>query len=274
MSIDRFCSADIPAFLCLADEEQWIAEAWEFEFLLATFPQGCLCIRTEEGNAVAFVTALMHEQSGWIGNLIVDTRYRGRGYGERLCAEASKALKHAGAVTLWLTASKMGIEMYKKHGFTVIDTIVRWSGVGRHRHAGYESTAEPTGTLAAMCRIDSRTWGDTRADLLRTTVARGTSIHAESGFAVVQPCGEAIQIGPFSALDTETAELLLDKALRMAVKGKKICVDAPASNRPALRLFNRKGLRISGTNDLMYAGVRPDYRPEMLYGLATMGSCG
>jgi hypothetical protein len=33
-------------------------------------------------------------------------------------------------------------------------------------------------------------------------------------------------------------------------------------------------MRVTGSTELMYAGVKPDYRPEMLYGLATMGSCG
>jgi hypothetical protein len=33
-------------------------------------------------------------------------------------------------------------------------------------------------------------------------------------------------------------------------------------------------MRISGNNDLMYAGKKPHYHSEYLFGLATMGSCG
>jgi hypothetical protein len=33
-------------------------------------------------------------------------------------------------------------------------------------------------------------------------------------------------------------------------------------------------MRISGSNELMYAGVKPAYQSEYIYGLATMGSCG
>ena len=53
-----------------------------------------------------------------------------------------------------------------------------------------------------------------------------------------------------------------------------VCLDAPASNRTGLLLFNRNRMRISGSNELMYAGVKPAYLPEYIYGLATMGSCG
>ena len=103
---------------------------------------------------------------------------------------------------------------------------------------------------------------------------RGRVVSEESGFIVVQLCGEALQFGPFSARDSGTAEVLFETALHTIPIGKKLFLDAPVSNRSALRMFNRKGMRIAGRNELMYAGVKPDYRPEMLYGLATMGSCG
>jgi len=96
----------------------------------------------------------------------------------------------------------------------------------------------------------------------------------ESGFVVIQPCGAARQFGPFSALDSGTAEQLFDEALRTVPLGTKVYSDVPASNRAALRMFNRKQMRIAGSNELMYAGRKPEYRSEYVYGLATMGSCG
>jgi len=95
-----------------------------------------------------------------------------------------------------------------------------------------------------------------------------------AGFIVAQGCGEAVQLGPFSALDSGTAEVLFETVQRTIPPGTRVFLDAPASNRSAFRLFKRKGMRIAGRNELMYAGVKPDYRPEMLFGLASMGSCG
>jgi hypothetical protein len=96
----------------------------------------------------------------------------------------------------------------------------------------------------------------------------------DAGFVVIQPTGAAQQLGPFSALDSGTAEQLLDDALRTVPMGMKVYSDVPASNRAALRMFNRKQMRIAGSNELMYAGRKPVYRSEYIYGLATMGSCG
>jgi hypothetical protein len=122
--------------------------------------------------------------------------------------------------------------------------------------------------------IDFRAWGDRRDLLLAATVGRGRLLHDDSGFVSLQPCGDSVQFGPFSAVDSGGADRLFEAASRNVALGTKVFVDAPASNRAALRLFNRKRMKIAGSNILMYAGNKPKYRPELIYGLATMGSCG
>jgi len=231
-------------------------------------------MRGSDGTGIAFVTSLRHEKSGWIGNLIVAEGFRGKGIGDELFRSALQALQAAGVGTFWLTASKMGRALYEGYGFSSIDSIVRWVGSGRQRHPSYSRHSEHPSAASPVISVDRHCWGDLRKSLLAATIGRGLLAREESGFIVVQPCGEALQLGPFSALDSGTAEVLLEKALGTIPLGKKIFLDAPVSNRSALRLFNRKGMRIAGRNELMYAGAKPDYRPEMLYGLATMGSCG
>jgi hypothetical protein len=110
--------------------------------------------------------------------------------------------------------------------------------------------------------------------LLAATVGRGELLLDESGFIAVQPSVDAFQFGPFAALDAGCAERMFDAAAKNVAFGTKILVDAPAANRSALRLYNRRRMRMAGSNELMFAGRKPEYRPELLYGLATMGSCG
>ncbi|MFA7402633.1 MAG: GNAT family N-acetyltransferase [Pelobacteraceae bacterium] len=274
MNIDHFRMDDIPRFLELAAAENWVAEPWEFEFLLAQFPRGCCAARGDNGETAGFVTSLRHDRSGWIGNLIVAAEYRGQRIGERLFTTSLDALRSDGVETIWLTASKSGQSLYEKYGFTGIDTIIRWVGTGRQRHAEHGLRSEGNGSGSSVSGIDCRAWGDRRDSLLAETVGRGRLLFDESGFAVVQPCVDARQIGPFSALDAGSAERLFDDAAKTVAFGTKVLVDSPVSNRSALRLFNRKKMRIAGSNTLMYVGKKPDYRAEMIYGLATMGSCG
>ena len=274
MTVKPFGNDDLAPFLKLATAENWMTDPWELEFLLSAFPQGCCAARAENGEVAGFVTSLKHQRSGWIGNLIVAESFRGRGIGQRLFVRSLEALRSAGVETVWLTASKLGQALYEKHGFKSIDTIVRWSGTGRQRHISHGTVADFGSHDTLLNDIDARVWGDQRAALLAATVARGRLMQQPSGFAVLQPCGDALQIGPFSALDDATGDALLKAALQSAALGTKLYLDAPASNRTALRLFNRRGLRISGSTRLMYRGRKPDYRAELLYGLATLGSCG
>jgi hypothetical protein len=220
------------------------------------------------------VTSLSHDRSGWIGNLIVAGEHRGKGIGEALFTTALGALRTAGAVTYWLTASKSGTPLYEKYAFTAIDEIVRWVGVGRQRHASGDLPEEGSLLYSSETDIDSLAWGDRRDLLLAATAVRGRVLHDESGFIALQSCGDSKQFGPFSAVNSGGAERLFEAASQSVEPGTKVFVDAPASNRAALRLFNRKRMRVTGSNLLMYAGKKPAYRPELIYGLATMGSCG
>ena len=273
MTLEPFGTDDIPLFLELAAAEGWVAERWELEFLLTEFSRGCFAARGDNGETAGFVTSLLHRQSGWIGNLVVAEHFRGRGIGGALFRKALEGLRSAGAQTIWLTASKSGAPLYEKHGFAGIDTIVRWVGTGRQRH-GRHDRPDRRGLNTLVGDIDCRAWGDRRDSLLTATAGRGRLLLHKSGFVAIQPCGEALQFGPFAALDCGAAARLFDTALRSISPGAKVYLDSPASNRAAMRMFSRRRMEISGTTGLMYAGRRPDYRPELIYGLATMGSCG
>jgi ribosomal protein S18 acetylase RimI-like enzyme len=274
MTVEPFRAEDIAEFLKMATVEDWVAEAWEFDFLLEVFPEGCFCVRDRTGKGAAFVTSLRHEKSGWIGNLIVAEEFRGQGLGGALFRKAMEALHAAGVSTFWLTASNSGKLLYEKYGFNSLDAIVRWSGNGRQRLAGHTRCTGSAELSSSVSCLDSKAWGDRRDTLLTATAGRGRLLLEEKGFLVMQPCGTAMQIGPFTALASSTADEIFTASLGAVPINTRVYVDAPASNHSAARLYSRRGMRMTGSTELMYAGVKPKYHPDVLYGLATMGSCG
>jgi ribosomal protein S18 acetylase RimI-like enzyme len=274
MTIKPFCTGDISTFLAFAAQENWVAGEWEFAFLLNNFPEGCFTACAHSGEPAGFVTSLLHEKSGWIGNLIVSEPFRGTGIGTVLFRKALEALQSAGADTIWLTASKAGEPLYAKQGFTAIDTIFRWIGTGQQRHEAHVSITQHEKLSEASYLLDSEAWGDRRQALLDVTANRGTFLQKGSGFIVLQPSGDDMQLGPFLAGDAAGAEILFNEAAGEVSSATKIVLDAPASNFAALRFYKQKRMTVAGSSMLMYAGKKPAYRADLIYGLATMGSCG
>lgn len=269
MEIDRFGHDDVDPFLRLASSEGWVCDRWEFSFLLRHFPQGCFVVRGEEG-PVAFVTSMKYGTSGWLGNLIVAPQLRGEGYGSALLESALGALIHAGARTVWLTASESGRPIYERLGFVTIDVIERWRGSGK----GVRSLG-PTGiNPERLVQLDAEGWGDNREAILAEVVARGTVFAAPDGFLISQKSNGGVQLGPWSAKEDETVTWLLDQALAAAGKGVGVFLDVPAGNRTAARFLHTRGFAPAGSNRLMYLGEQPDYRAERIYALASMGSMG
>uniref|UniRef100_C6E991 GCN5-related N-acetyltransferase n=1 Tax=Geobacter sp. (strain M21) TaxID=443144 RepID=C6E991_GEOSM len=266
--IEPFVESDIHSFIALAKEERWICGTWEFQFLLRSFPKGCLAWR-EEGKTIGYITSLRHENSGWIGNLLVTSDARRRGIGAKLMEGALDALLSARVATVWLTASAKGVGLYRKLGFLPIDSINRWKGTGRNE-SGAERLVHQD--LQTMREVDRAGWGDRRDGLLDVTIGRGWSYCGEHSFLCCQPWEEGTQIGPWGALMETQAELLLERALdRMA---GPVFLDVPAGNLAAAAMLTKRKFSIAGSNTLMYLGAQPSYDNKRIFALASMGSMG
>lgn len=263
-----FLQSDIAPFVALATAEGWICGEWELEFLLQNFPQGCL-VKREGEEVLGYITSLRHQRSGWIGNLLVPPEARRRGIGTELMHGALQTLLDCGVETAWLTASAKGVDLYRKLGFVTIDSINRWVGEGDADQGPFSA---PPIDQEVIRQVDMAGWGDQRDALLRVTSGRGPVFCGSNSFICTQQWEQGTQIGPWGALFEGEAEPLLDLALSGA--GKRVFLDVPAGNVAAAALLNRKGFSIRGNNTLMYLGTAPEYDPQKVFALASMGSMG
>jgi ribosomal protein S18 acetylase RimI-like enzyme len=267
--VEPFGERDIAPFLRLALAEGWVCERWELDFLRHEFPAGC-CVVREGERAVAFITAIRYGSSGWIGNLLVRREKRGRGLGTILMETVLSALVADGARTIWLTASDDGRPMYERLGFVAIDRIRRWRGRGG---GGGGLMAGPV-TIDDLFQRDRAGWGDTRESILRVVTERGETAVCDHGFLVLQPAPGGVQLGPWSCEDRGSSENLLSWARAMVGSDREMFLDVPAANAAAAQLLRNHGFAVCGETLLMYLGDPPDYRPESVYALASMGSMG
>jgi ribosomal protein S18 acetylase RimI-like enzyme len=269
MVIKQFTQDDFPTFLEFAAVEGWISSEWELKFLLGSFPEGCFSVR-ESGQPVAFVTSIKYDNSGWIGNLIVNESMRGKGIGSRLMGRTMEALRQAGAGTVWLTASAAGKHIYERLGFVEIDVIKRWKGKGSSKkncHIHEAFTKNPI-------MLDALGWGEMRISLVSAARERGEMFGTKAGFLILQDCGTFKQAGPWGCADASDAALLLDAALDRSEESSEIVLDVPERNSVAASLLLSRGFSVVGRTSLMYFGFEPRYRPDKIYALASMGSMG
>ena len=113
-------AADWQVFLALARDAGWRVPKNELALYRGPLAGSAFVLRAGE-EVRGFVTAVAHEKSGWIGNLIVPADCRGRGYGALLFEHAVAVRERQGVDQIWLTASPAGRPLYDRMGFAVVD---------------------------------------------------------------------------------------------------------------------------------------------------------
>jgi GNAT superfamily N-acetyltransferase len=69
--------------------------------------------------------------SRYCGLLVVDPRYQGRGIGQALLQWAVDQADNAQPpVDMWLESSDVGLRVYEKKGFQVVDVVEMWTSTG------------------------------------------------------------------------------------------------------------------------------------------------
>jgi len=268
METASFDSSHSGSFLGSAKAEGWITDHREIEFLLAACPEGCL-VSLDNGRPAGFITAMRYTKSAWIGNLLVLPEYRRLGMGRALMQQVLDHLDSAGCETIWLTASADGAHLYRTLGFRQIDRVRRWRGFGTAPGRGMNSFYS-----AAVATVDCMGWGDDRRLIFEALPENCCSVTVHDGFMVCTPGNEGVHIGPWGAVSREAAAAVLGAALSGEGTGGEIFLDSPENNRSAGEVLLSSGFRVTGSTLLMYRGREPEYRPEYIYSLASMGSYG
>lgn len=217
-----------------------------------------------------FITAVPHQHSGWIGNLIVPPESRGRGYGRRIFAAAVARLERKRLNSLWLTASEQGRPLYEQYGFVKIDEIERWVGVGVG--GGCDDGLRNN---EGLWLADGRAWGETRRELLMAVANHGRAFITGDELVFLQQVGDLNLLGPWYRGESEPCahRELLRQALAAADPGRELVIDTLLSS-PVHPLLAEVGFIPSGRAALMVRGGPGAARLERMVALASLGSVG
>jgi hypothetical protein len=77
-------------------------------------------VGTVDGRVVATGIATANGAVGWLGGIVVDARFRQRGYGRAITEDLIRLLRASGCSTLSLEATNVGRPMYERMGFRLV----------------------------------------------------------------------------------------------------------------------------------------------------------
>jgi GNAT superfamily N-acetyltransferase len=263
-------SADIAAGMRLKDIAGWNQTSTDWERFLRASPEGCF-VAEVDGKVVGTATTMVYEgRLAWIGMVLVDPDYRGRGIGTELLEKTIDYLDARRIPTMKLDATPQGKPIYARLGFAAEYEIERWE----LRRAAEAATAPAASALAGLeeiLRVDREIFGADRGDLLRSldreapefTLMTSSPGHL-TGYALGRRGSRADHLGPWMARDEASARDLLDRFLRCSGR-ETVFVDCLKENPCTRQLVRSRGFEFSRPLTRMYRGpnTHPG-QPELL----------
>ena len=265
--------ADWSDFQLLATAEGWKVPQLERQLFQGPWSQHALVL-ADGDSFCGLITALPHQRSGWIGNLLVAPQLRGRGYGAKLFAAGLALLREQGLSSLWLTASALGRPIYAQSGFVSVDRIERWVLPPRNT-APSSPTAVKNADWETLLAADSSAWSENRAALLEPFGRQNLIFGDADAVALLQKGTDFQIIGPWYARTPclATNFHLLQQLTAAADPSRDLSIDLIASS-PMRSLLATAGFIRSGQNELMACGDTSSVALERMVALASLGSVG
>jgi GNAT superfamily N-acetyltransferase len=276
--------ADTSAGMRLKEMAGWNQTEEDWSRFLEANPDGCFAAEWN-GHIAGTVTTIVYSNVlAWIGMVLVDPRFRGKGIGTALL---NKALDHLTARQIpcfKLDATPEGRPIYERQGFQVEYAIERCSlkrpGNSRTEAAQSERmegpNSEGTAALETVMAMDREIFGADRSGLLRSVASaapqfviatqRGPSLE---GYALGRKGSRADHLGPWVARSASVAREILEQFL---VRSKRdvVFVDALPENAWAPALLAEHGFRHSRSLTRMYRG-RNNYPGQPKHICAILG---
>lgn len=261
-------AADIPAGMRLKEMAGWNQTPVDWERFVRASPAGCF-VAESDGRVVGTATTIPYEKRlAWIGMVLVDPEFRGRGTGTRLLEKTIEYLDSCRVPTLKLDATPQGKPLYEKLGFVSEYEIERWA---LNRPSKKETAAKPAPRpdLISILKLDREVFGADRGELLCSLdrespdFTLGIELQGKFvGYALGRRGSRADHLGPWMAQDEDTASQILEEFLRRSTRDA-VFVDCLTSNPYAQTLVRRRGFEFSRPLTRMVRGPnacpgRPD----------------
>ena len=225
--------SDVKAGMRLSTAEGWNQTEKDWKFLIANSQNICLAAEADD-KVVGTTTATNYaNQLAWIGMVLVDKNYRGKGISKMLLENVLEKLKQCRSIKL--DATSAGREVYKKFGFKDEYSITRMtcSSIKSSFENDENAFAQPIQSkdIKAITEFDEIVFGANRTKLIEyltveyfykaSLLKRDNKLTA---FALGREGNKFHHIGPVMGKTIDDVKILISKALK-EINGQQVVLD-------------------------------------------------
>ena len=240
---------DIPDAYKLSNAEGWNQTESDWKLLIANTQNTCLI--AECGNKIIGTTTAINyaNKVAWIGMVLVDKEYRGRGVSKSLLINIFKELESCKSIKL--DATPAGQPVYKKFQFEDEYFIVRMTNSSMKNFPidDYDIMPEliQLNQIQEIVAFDELLFGANRIQLIEFLIRKYPGKawllkrnNRIAGFALGRDGNKYHQIGPVMASTTSDAKILIKSALE-ELNNQPIVVDVLYDKEDLLSWLNSIG---------------------------------
>jgi GNAT superfamily N-acetyltransferase len=278
MRIRTMTKDDISAGMRLKELAGWNQTEADWKRFLEASPAGCFVSEVNGKVRGTAATISFEARFAWVGMVLVDPDFRGRGIGTDLLKTAIEYLDGRRIATIKLDATPQGKLIYEKLGFVAEYEIERWT-VRRPQTAlttltGPDRATPPAQEMEEILRMDREVFGADRSSLLRSLYddapdfAMAThDVRGLQGYAFGRRGSFADHLGPWMATEEKLARSVLEEFLKRSSRDR-VVVDCMKSSHVAGKLLREFGFEYARPLTRMVRGANQHPgRPEKLYAI-------
>jgi ribosomal protein S18 acetylase RimI-like enzyme len=257
-----------------AAAEGWNPGRHDGECFFGADPNGFL-VGLLDDKPIATISVVRYGLSfGFLGFYIVDSAFRGQGYGIKIW---STGLAHLEGRVVGLDGVVDQQENYCKSGFVLAYRNLRYEGAARASgRRDSRIVAIASLPLESVVGYDRALFPEERGTFIRCWIRQPEHVALGylddgrmQGYGVVRPCREAFKVGPLLADRPGIARSLLDALQNSIPPGATIYLDTPELNSAAVALAEEQGMHIAFETARMYRGPAPQLALDRIFGVTT-----
>ena len=201
LNLKTLSTEDFQFAIRLTDTMNWNLVKEDFEFMKELEPTGCFVL-LDDLTRVGIATTISYDNIGWLGNVIISERHRGKGAGSFLVKHCIDYLINTGVETVGLYSYIERVPFYRRLGFKACSEFIILNGSGLSTSVKAYPKISNKDIIEAI-NLDNLCFGTSREKLLKPILLDSDNLSYKSvekgeifGFILTKVYGDTAEIGP------------------------------------------------------------------------------